>query len=257
MIVNQYCLELGVFLNSLTEKNKTWFVVTNDASKDAKTAEEKYLRKGLKLAADKIISSGSLVKDYIIEHNLHGAKALVLGPSTACNWVESMGVSVINHSFQADDPFDLLIVSDDGGFPFLETVNKVISSLYKKIKNAEKIHLLAPNPDLLYPAGKDSYNLAAGSIVSFIENALKLRFPNNKVGFTFLGKPYRPIFEKALKLAGQGKPVMIGDQMMTDILGAKSVNIDSVLMASGVSDPSQVVSNSQMIPTYYMNSLSF
>lgn len=47
------------------------------------------------------------------------------------------------------------------------------------------------------------------------------------------GKPHRPIYERAFELAGRPEPesvLMIGDNLATDIAGAKAAGIDSMLV---------------------------
>ncbi|WP_343347148.1 TIGR01459 family HAD-type hydrolase [Sphingomicrobium sp. XHP0239] len=55
----------------------------------------------------------------------------------------------------------------------------------------------------------------------------------------FYGKPHRPIYEQALKLAGGPDPanvVMVGDNPATDMLGAARMGMAGVLVGSGVSN---------------------
>ena len=53
------------------------------------------------------------------------------------------------------------------------------------------------------------------------------------------GKPNPPMFEHALKLAGNPDPssvVMVGDGPHTDMLGAKNIGVDGVFVTGGISE---------------------
>jgi ribonucleotide monophosphatase NagD (HAD superfamily) len=48
---------------------------------------------------------------------------------------------------------------------------------------------------------------------------------------------------------------MIGDQIQTDIAGARAAGIDSVLIATGVSDADFQAVDPALLPTWWMRSL--
>ena len=92
-----------------------------------------------------------------------------------------------------------------------------------------------------------------GAVALLLEAGLNRRYPGRNNQFIGLGKPYAPIFNAAKRRHPNGKPVMVGDQLDTDILGANRAAIDSVLMLSGVA-PSSYESGPQ--PTYVLQDLS-
>ena len=147
-----------------------------------------------------------------------------------------------------------IVIGDQSGFPFLETVNAVMSALFQKLDRREVVHLVLPNPDLIYPDGNDGYGVASASVALILEAALQLRYPDRSdLGFVRLGKPHRAIFAEALRRSGTNDMVMIGDQLETDIRGANDFGIDSVLMDTGISAPA--LDSSAPRPTYRMRSL--
>jgi ribonucleotide monophosphatase NagD (HAD superfamily) len=100
------------------------------------------------------------------------------------------------------------------------------------------VHLVVPNPDLVYPAGIGAFGFAAGTLAAMFEGALALRYPDRpELRFVRLGKPHAPIYEEGLRRIGTRNACMIGDTLETDIRGANDAGIDAVLIGTGVSVP--------------------
>ena len=239
-------------IHDLNSTNKQYFILTNDASKLPTTAAERYQGYGLALEPERIISSGTLLKSYFRTNNLIGAPCLVLGPEDSMHYVELAGGRIVS----CNDGFDVLVIGDETGYPFLETIDMVLSFLFHKIENKEHVHLILPNPDLIYPKDDQNFGFASGSMALMFEAALNLRYPDlSNLRFVRLGKPHSPIFTEAFKRSGSRDMVMIGDQLETDIRGANAFGIDSVLITSGVSASRMTFLAKDQRPTYRMRSL--
>jgi HAD superfamily hydrolase (TIGR01457 family) len=92
---------------------------------------------------------------------------------------------------------------------------------------------IATNADASYPA-PDGLWPGAGAIVAAI---------GTTVGASpeVVGKPNPPIFEAALRRAGGGRPLVIGDRLDTDIAGANRLGWGSLLVLSGVTGPGDLI----------------
>jgi ribonucleotide monophosphatase NagD (HAD superfamily) len=133
--------------------------------------------------------------------------------------------------------FDVLIIADESGFPFLETVDTVLSGLFNTIDHRQEIHLVLPNPDLIYPKDNHGFSVGSGSIAMIFEAAIRIRYLHQTdLTFIPLGKPEQGLFEEAFHRCGTNNLVMIGGQIETDIRGACTFRIDSVLFNSGLTD---------------------
>ena len=153
--------------------------------------------------------------------------------------------------------FDVLVVCDETGFPFLETVDAALTSLIRMIDAGASPRLILPNPDLLYPDGVDAFGFAAGSVALMFEAALARRYPGRAgLGFTPLGKPQPHLYREALARAGAGDAVMIGDQIETDIAGANAAGLDSALLTGGVSLPQLAGIDEAHRPTWLLSRLA-
>jgi ribonucleotide monophosphatase NagD (HAD superfamily) len=55
-----------------------------------------------------------------------------------------------------------------------------------------------------------------------------------------IGKPEAPLLELALRVAGGGRPLVVGDRLDTDIAGAGRLGWDSALVLTGVAERADV-----------------
>ena len=173
-------------LQRLNEISKPYHVITNDASKLPETAAVRYRGFGLEIGADRIVSSGLLLESYFATHRLQGARCAVLGTHDSQQYVIRAGGKVV----PADSDFDVLAVVDQTGFPFLETVDAAITTLFRLLDAGRLLHLLLPNPDLIYSRGVHSFGIAAGSVALLVETALRRRYRDRELPqFVPLGKP--------------------------------------------------------------------
>ena len=207
----------------------------------------------LDIEPEKIITSGTLLKTYFEKHRLVDARCVVLGPEDSRRYVEMAGGRVV----EFDDAFDVLIVGDESGYPFLETIDLLLGKMMGKLKRNEPMHLILPNPDLIYPKGDRGYGFTSGSIALILEAALQLRYPSRpELKFTRLGKPHAAIFRKAQERSGTRNMVMIGDQLETDIRGAVEFGLDAALVNTGITNLELNAVDASLQPTYYLDSLT-
>lgn len=242
----------GGLIDDLNRRGKPYYILTNDASRLPAARAERYQSVGLAIEADRIITSGSLLRGHFAAHHLVGARCAVLGPEDSIRYVEDAGGVIVAPS----ESFDVLVIGDQSGFPFLETIDIVVNGLFHKVDRHEAVHLVLPNPDLIYPETEDGFGVTSGSVALIFEAALKLRYPHRPdLRFARLGKPHTAIFTEALRRSGTRDMVMIGDQLETDIRGANAFGLDSVLIGTGVSRSTIAGRPEGPRPTYCMRSL--
>ena len=237
---------------ALNHTRKPYAVITNDASKLPDAAAKRYQGFGLNISADRILSSGMLLRRYFERHRLQDACCAVLGTAGSRDFVAQAGGTIV----PATEAFDVLVIGDENGYAFVETVDAALSSLFRTIDSGQKVHLVLPNPDLIFPHGHGGFGIAAGSIALIFEAALRRRYPErDDLVFERLGKPQPDLYELAIEMLGSHHAVMIGDQLETDIAGAIACRIDSVLIATGVAHVKRSTPESSIRPTYWMPSL--
>lgn len=240
-------------IDTLNRNKKPYYILTNDASKLPATSTKLFQSFGLAIAPDRIITSGSLLVDYFSGNQLKDAPCAVLGPEDSTRYVELAGGRVV----APRDPFEVLVIGDESGYPFLETVDTVLSGLFKKFDDGANVHLVLPNPDLIYPKADQGFGIASGSIALILEAALQRRYPARpELKFARLGKPHAAIFKEALERSGTRDMVMIGDQLETDIRGAIEFGLDAVLVGTGITNMKLNDVDKSLQPTYYLDSLN-
>ncbi len=238
-------------IDTLNRLGKPYFLLSNTAARLPEQAAERYRGFGLALEAERIITSGSLLAAYFADRGWVGKRCAVLGPEGSLTYVERAGGEIV----PAHEDFEVLLIGDQVGFPFLETVDAALSRLIAKLDRDEPVALLLPNPDLIYPKAS-GFGVTSGAVALMIEAALKQRYPDRPdIGFTRLGKPEPAMFEEAARRSGTRELVMIGDQIETDILGANRFGIASALVAGGVAGSGFRASPSGARPTYLLESI--
>ncbi|MFK7874019.1 MAG: HAD-IIA family hydrolase [Oligoflexales bacterium] len=240
----------------LEERQKSWLVVSNGAKFPRQMTAQGYRRRGLPIPDDKVLTSGMMLQNYFEHEGLHGAPTLWVGPECSKVLVESAGAELVG----LQDPFEVLVITDGFRDQYLETMGKVISAIYRAVEANRSIRLVLPNPDLLFPAADGEFGVTSGAAASLIEEAIQLRYPGLELTFEKLGKPYGFMFDVAKKMTGARKPLMLGDQLPTDIQGAVTAGIDSVLLGSGLTPQKVLLSGCVPCegpqPTYSLMSLA-
>lgn len=243
----------AAFLKQLERRSHPYFILTNDASKSPLTASKRYSEMGLEVTPQHIITSGSLLTPYFARYGLKGSRCTVLGPGDSIGYAGAAGGRIVTPG----NAFDVLIICDESGFDFPDTVDAVLSRLFQQLERGHQMHLLLPNPDLIYPKGPGAYGFASGSIAAMFEAAIQLRFPDKApILFIRLGKPFPHLFQEAYARSKTKKMVMLGDQLETDIKGANAFGIDSVLVTTGVSALVETALPKALLPTYRLRALA-
>lgn len=238
-------------LETLKALEKPYYVVTNSAARLPEHAAERYQAFGLPLEAEQIVTAGSLIKGHFDRHDLAGKACAVLGPEDSYRYVEQAGGVTVKPT----EPFDVLVIGDQVGFPFLDHMDAAISYLIRRFDADQPVTLILPNPDLIFPK-PDGFGITCGAMATIIESVLKQRYPNRRdTEFKVLGKPMAAIFEEAIRRAGTQNAVMIGDQIETDIRGAHTLGIDSALVTGGVAELTFASDTLPHPPTYLLESL--
>ena len=216
----------------LARRDKPFAIVTNDASRSATSYAARFADHGVAVAADRFVTSGSLLPGYFRDRGLAGARTCVLGTADSLGFVRDGGGVPI--ALAPGMELDALAVCDDSGTPFVAGLELAFSAVVRAVHAGRVPALVLPNPDLIYPKGGSEYGFTAGAIALLIETALARRFPGRTLRFDQLGKPGPHLFAEARRRLGTASLVMIGDQLETDIAGARAAGIDAALL-SGVS----------------------
>lgn len=243
----------AAFIDALRASPTPWLVVSNDASRTVAASAGRYADLGLAIPPERILLSAALLAPYFAAHQLQGKRTIVLGPEDSKTWVRDAGGHVVD--FRTADP-EVVVVCDDAGYPFVEAVEAVISTVAARHRQGFPTALVVPNPDLIYPCGEGRLALTAGTTAAVIERALEAVFGETAPRFDALGKPHPAMFDAACERVGHRGPsvVMLGDQLNTDVAGARAAGLCACLVGTGVTVAS--AARADLVPDLVVTSLA-
>ena len=242
--------EAGPLFAELHRRGTPYAIVTNDASRSPETYVRRLAGMGLTIPAERIVTSGSLLPGYFRDKGLAGARTIVLGTEDSYRHVMAGGGEPSPLSPGVE--IDAVAICDDAGTPFLDGIELALSAIVRAVEAGRRPALVLPNPDLVYPKGGGELGFTAGAMAMLIEAALDRRFPGANLVFDRLGKPEPYLMLEATRRLGATNPVMIGDQLETDVAGACAANI-AVALYAGVS---RWQPGGSITPTYLLDRLA-
>ena len=89
----------------------------------------------------------------------------------------------------------------------------------------------------------------SGAVLAAIEQA------SGREADAVLGKPEPPLFRAALDRLGDGRGLMVGDRLDTDISGGRQAGLDTALVLTGVSSRADALA-ADPSPTHVADSLA-
>ncbi len=240
----------------LDERGIDYYVLTNDASRSPEDLARQYQINGIpSLTTDKIISSGMLAHDWLKLKIKKGCVAY-LGTEQSAHYIEKAGLETMSiNKLQLDevDHIKCLVFLDDEGFDWNHDINKVINLLRKK-----NMSVIVANTDINYPVNRTDIAIAIGGISDLVEDILGRHFIR-------FGKPDAQMFMFAYEKACQKQPLnrddilMVGDTLLTDIIGGNKFGMDTVLVLSGNTPPDSAkmkIRSTGIIPTYVCDTVA-
>jgi len=200
-------------IEKLKKSGKKTFILTNDSTHVREEIRQNLAKLGFNFASEEILTSSYLTAHYLAERFLQAPFYLV-GESGLRRELEAAGHYVSNK-------------------PKVVVVGLDRQLNYEKLNDA--LRYLRAGAELVGSYGGAVYMsdhgpaLSAGPIVKLLEFGSGERA-------TIIGKPSPLMFRIALRLANDkaGKAVMIGDQIETDIVGARRAGVHTILVLTGV-----------------------
>ena len=210
-------------LNVARDKGICIIILTNGATYCSEKKINQFYNLGLEFSYDEIISSRDVTERFL-SINLKPSKIGVLG-----NKDEKLN---IKNSSTIDLSKDIELFDEMDSFIFLGTSywDSDFQDLLKVSLTSNPRPFFVSNPDIVAPH-EDYFSIEPGYFsLKLINEGINLPL--------WFGKPFSTIFEMALEKVQYitGSPInmsrtgMVGDTLHTDILGANSIGIKSILM---------------------------
>ena len=223
------------FTVRLSNLGKPWVLATNDASRLTDCRVEVMRGQGFGITTDQVISAGALLGRYFEERGLLGTQCIATGSGDAVEFVRLAGCDPVALTSD-DDVSKSLALAGITGYDWSTATSDMLTLIIRRTDAGNPLHLVVPNPDVLYPDGLDRFAIGPGGLAEMIEAAVSRRFgDDDAVKFTKLGKPYSPMFDAIKERFNRFERVaFVGDQLHTDIAGANQAGLDSVLIGTGI-----------------------
>lgn len=211
-------------LNSASVGRRIGYI-TNNASRTDEAVAEQLRALGLSTAAADVVTSPQAAMRILAERIAPGSTVLVVGGDGLTAEIERAGFRWTRSA--SDDPVAVV----QGFAP--EVGWRELAEASYALAGAPDRPWIATNTDWTIPQER-GVAPGNGTLVSAVHTATG-RLP------TVAGKPERAIFDAAVARFGGAHPLVIGDRLDTDILGANRAGVASALVLTGIDGPKQVV----------------
>jgi HAD superfamily hydrolase (TIGR01450 family) len=220
-------------VEKLKDSGRKTFVLTNDSTHVRDEIYQNLTKLGFSFAVEDILTSSYLTARYLTE-SFGKASFYLIGEDGIKRELEAAG------HYTSTEPETVVVGLD-----------RQLS--YEKLDNAVK--LLRSGARLVGSYGGAVYMgdrgpaLSAGPIIKALEFASGRRA-------VMIGKPSSRMFTLALQLANEkaGKAVMVGDQIETDVVGARKTGVHTILVLTGV-ETRESVNRSKIKPDMIIDNL--
>ena len=204
----------------LRQRNIDIRLVTNTSSATRRQIARRLTRAGIRVGVDEVLTAVSSAARYLAHHH-PGERCLVVNEGDLREDLEGVELA-------GPDTADVVLLGGAGpsvGYPELDAVFKLA---------LDGVPVVALHRNTRFQT-TDGPALDMGAFVIGLEAAAGIEI-------TVVGKPAPAFFEGALADLGVGAPgtVMVGDDLVSDVLGAQAVGMTGVLVRTGKFRPADL-----------------
>lgn len=201
---------------------------------DPRRAPEDYVRElwsmGIQASLEEVVTVGGAIQ-HVLATRPPG-RVYVIGSQAIFRHVADSGQKIVNGRMEPHEA-DIVVVAghDEFNFPELRDATQAL------LAGAE---MLAAGRDRTFPAEGGLWP-GTGAIVAALEYA-------SERSAVIVGKPEPQIFHTALDRLDEGRTLVVGDRLDSDLQGAAAAGLDGAIVLSGVSTRAQAEAASEPAP---------
>ena len=197
--------------------------VTNNAARPPAAVAEHLVELGIAATSDDVVTSAQAGAQVLAGRFPAGSAVLAVGGEGVWQALDEVGLVGVR---SADDhPVAVL-----QGFGFDLTWDQLNEAAIAIQRGA---HWVATNIDPTRPTDRGIVP-GNGAAVDAVRQAVQVE-PE------VAGKPYRPLIDATVSRLGARHPIFVGDRLDTDIAGAVTAGLDSMLVLSGAHRPADLL----------------
>ena len=201
---------------ALRTAGKRLAFVTNDAGRSPEDYVRKLWSLGLQASLEEVVTVGGAIQHALAGHPARGV--YVIGPEALFRHVSEAGHRILNGTDREREA-EIVVVAAHEDFSYRE----LRPATQAVLAGAE---ILAAGRDRTYPAGDGTWP-GTGAVLAALEYA------THRTG-RVLGKPDPEIFRTALDRFGDGRTLVVGDRLDSDLAGAAAAGLDGAIVLTGV-----------------------
>lgn len=198
--------------------HRRFVCVTNNSFLSAGQCSERLARMGMSVPPDRIITSATAMRDYLLATLRGGSRVFVIGSPVLHEAVRSAGMEEATRDVAA------VAVGVDTGLGYADLERAV-----QLLQQGARLVAANDEPCVLQPEGCAP---GTGAIVALLVRCVA-------VAPEFVGKPAPAMFRSALRILDATGPevVVIGDSPNTDVAGGRAIGATTVLIGEGPGRP--------------------
>lgn len=200
----------------LRTEGKRLAFVTNNPRQTAEDYVTKMWAFGIQASASEVVTVGGATQ-HLLAETRQGRTAFVIGSPALQKHVADAGLKVLNGT-DLRTKAEVVVIGGSDQWTYDDIRSAALSARRNGDLIATSLDPTYPMPDGLWPG--------TGAVVRAVEVASDQRA-------IVVGKPEPQLVITALDRMGQGRSVLIGDRLDTDIAAAASAHVDAALVLTG------------------------
>ncbi len=206
--------------------------ITNNAARPPSEVAEHLRELGVEADTDDVVTSAQAAARVLSDRLGEGAPVAVLGAGGLTEAVTAAGLVAVG----VRDDARAVVTGYGPDVPWRDIMRAAV-----RIRDG--LWWVASNTDMTIPT---AFGVAPGHGVQ-VEMLRRFTGVDPEVA----GKPARPLLDETVRRCGGRRPLMVGDRLDTDIEGAHTADVDSLLVMTGVTGLAELVAAApEARPTY-------